>query len=287
MYSTFSSSHCIPEWIPDSFGALSKLLAWTMNQSSWVQHHHHKMVRLHTHLWLVSPATRATWNVMVNNCIVPVAWRWASSAVMLHRSTSQSWCAWAKYKHQHPGIFLQAAHLNNIENDPLVDSYYKNFHICHPFILPQKFLIWLYQDLHRQHDLKPLIIVLYFVGNLYHTWGWSISQKECLEKSTSEVSLTLCQIQLWPNADSYTPWSYSGITTRLSFNYRWLWQLSSLLICKCLSWICDGSGSQQSCDEGVLEMNMVDAVHCWRILHQYLGHDKPSNYKYWCNGRMA
>ena len=89
------------------------------------------------------------------------------------------------------GIFLQAtnpAHPNNIENDPLIDSYYKNFHTCHPFILPQKFLTQLYQDPHRQCGFAPLIAVLRFVGNLYHTREWSISQKECLEKSISEVS---------------------------------------------------------------------------------------------------
>lgn len=55
------------------------------------------------------------------------------------------------------GTFLQAAHPNNIENDPLIDSYYKNFHICHPFILPQKFLTRLYQDPRRQHSFTPLI----------------------------------------------------------------------------------------------------------------------------------
>ena len=86
------------------------------------------------------------------------------------------------------GIFLQAAHSNNIENDPLIDSYYKNFHICHPFILPQKFLIRLYQDPQRQRDCAPLIAVIRFVGNLYHTREWSMSQKESVEKSISEVS---------------------------------------------------------------------------------------------------
>lgn len=100
--------------------------------------------------------------------------------------------------HQNPGlldlnsgttsIILQAAHPNNIDNDPLIDSYYKNFHICHPFILPRKFLTRLYQDPHRQHVFTPLIAVLRFIGNLYHTREWSISQKECLEQSISEAS---------------------------------------------------------------------------------------------------
>lgn len=100
--------------------------------------------------------------------------------------------------HQNPGlldlnsgttsIILQAAHANNIENDPLIDLYYKNFHICHPFILPQKFLTRLYQNPHRQHGFAPLIAVLRFIGNLYHTREWSISQKECLEQSISEAS---------------------------------------------------------------------------------------------------
>lgn len=88
-------------------------------------------------------------------------------------------------------IFLQAAnpvHPNNIEKDLLIDSYYKNFHICHPFILPRKFLARLYRDPRRQRDLAPLIAVLRFVGNIYNTREWSIPQKECLETSISQAS---------------------------------------------------------------------------------------------------
>ena len=89
------------------------------------------------------------------------------------------------------GIFLQAAspaHPSNIENDPLINSYYKNFHICHPFILPRKFLTRLYQDPHRQRGFAPLIAVLRFVGNIYSTREWSIPRKECIERSISQAS---------------------------------------------------------------------------------------------------
>ncbi|ODM17581.1 hypothetical protein SI65_07256 [Aspergillus cristatus] len=88
-------------------------------------------------------------------------------------------------------ILLQAAnpaHPNNIENDPLIDSYYKNFHTCHPFILPRKFLTRLYRDPRRQRNLAPLIAVLRFVGNIYNMREWSIPQKECLEASISQAS---------------------------------------------------------------------------------------------------
>ncbi|KAI9035555.1 putative C6 transcription factor [Aspergillus affinis] len=88
------------------------------------------------------------------------------------------------------GTFLRSAgttHLDNIGNDPLIDSYYKNFHICHPFIVPQKHLKRLYEDPSRQQSFAPLIATLRFLGNIYKAREWSIPLKECLEASVSQA----------------------------------------------------------------------------------------------------
>ncbi|KAH8423225.1 putative C6 transcription factor [Aspergillus melleus] len=87
-------------------------------------------------------------------------------------------------------IFLrEASPINSydIENDPLIDSYYKNFHICHPFILPQKHLKRLYEDPSRQQSFAPLVATLRFLGNIYKAREWSIPLKECLEASVSQA----------------------------------------------------------------------------------------------------
>lgn len=55
-----------------------------------------------------------------------------------------------------------------IGNDPLIDSYYKNFHICHPFVLPRNHMTKLYQDPSSQHQLAPLVAVLRFMGKIYN-----------------------------------------------------------------------------------------------------------------------
>lgn len=75
-----------------------------------------------------------------------------------------------------------------IENDPLIDSYYKNFHICHPFVLPRKHLTELYQDPSRQHGLVPLVAALRFMGNIYNAREWSIPLKDDVEASLSLLS---------------------------------------------------------------------------------------------------
>lgn len=80
-----------------------------------------------------------------------------------------------------------AAHSNNIWNDPLIDSYYKTFHICHPFILPRKHLTKLYQDQNRQQSFAPLIAALRFLGNIYKAREWSIPLKQHLETSMSQA----------------------------------------------------------------------------------------------------
>ncbi|KAJ5577547.1 uncharacterized protein N7459_006511 [Penicillium hispanicum] len=78
-------------------------------------------------------------------------------------------------------------HPAKIENDPLIDSYYKNFHICHPFVLPRKHLTKLYQDPSRQHGLAPLIAALRFLGNIYHAREWSTALRDDVEASLSPL----------------------------------------------------------------------------------------------------
>ncbi|KAE8373911.1 hypothetical protein BDV26DRAFT_54310 [Aspergillus bertholletiae] len=76
----------------------------------------------------------------------------------------------------------------DIANDPLIDSYYKNFHICHPFILPRRHLTKLYADPSRQHRLAPLVLALRLMGSIYHARGSSIPLKDNVEASLSLLS---------------------------------------------------------------------------------------------------
>ena len=75
-----------------------------------------------------------------------------------------------------------------IEHDPLIDSYYKNFHICHPFVLPRNYLTELYQHPSRQHSLAALVAALRFMGNIYCARAWSILLKDAVEASLSLLS---------------------------------------------------------------------------------------------------
>ncbi|KAJ5233170.1 hypothetical protein N7468_006126 [Penicillium chermesinum] len=75
-----------------------------------------------------------------------------------------------------------------IESDILIESYYKNFHICHPFVLPRNHLTKLYQDPSRQRRLAPLVAALRFMGNIYKARKWSIPLKDDVETSLSPLS---------------------------------------------------------------------------------------------------
>lgn len=65
--------------------------------------------------------------------------------------------------------------------DKLVDSYYKNFHKFHPFILPRMQLIKLCQDERSKDAYKPLIAVLRFIGHICDYGESSYSLKEAVE----------------------------------------------------------------------------------------------------------
>ncbi|CAG8157081.1 unnamed protein product [Penicillium olsonii] len=80
-----------------------------------------------------------------------------------------------------------AAYPVNIESDPLVASYYKTFHSCHPFVLPKSHLKMLCQDPRRHQGFAPLIAAIRLIGNIYKEREWSVPLKEAVEYSISQV----------------------------------------------------------------------------------------------------
>lgn len=76
----------------------------------------------------------------------------------------------------------------NIEDDALVDVYYKNFHRFHPFVLPQKHLTRIYRDPGRQLRFTPLVAVLRLIGNIYTSHEWSASSQDYIETCFAEAS---------------------------------------------------------------------------------------------------
>lgn len=83
--------------------------------------------------------------------------------------------------------------------DPLVESYYKNFHKFHPVAPPRKHLIRLCQDMVRANQLNPLIQVLRFIGHIYSYREWSTPLRSSLEASFTQVLdkdpiLVLCRL---------------------------------------------------------------------------------------------
>lgn len=83
-----------------------------------------------------------------------------------------------------------SAELVNIENDPLIDSYYGNFHQLHPFLLPRRDLARICQDPSKQPTFKPLIAIMRFVGNIMRSQEWSIPLKDHAEAYFMEVPPT-------------------------------------------------------------------------------------------------
>lgn len=72
-------------------------------------------------------------------------------------------------------------HIDDIETDPLVTSYYRHFHKFHPFLLPRKSLIRLHKDETRQLDFTPLIAAMRLVGHIYAAKEWSVQLKDHVE----------------------------------------------------------------------------------------------------------
>jgi len=71
--------------------------------------------------------------------------------------------------------------MSNIENDSLIDSYYKDFHRFHPLLLPRRHMIRHYQDPNRQLSLRPLIAAMRLIGYIYNFREWSVPLKDHVE----------------------------------------------------------------------------------------------------------
>lgn len=79
------------------------------------------------------------------------------------------------------------AEVRCIEDDCLVESYYRNFHKFHPLVLPRRCLTRLYRDPQRQHILKPLIDVLRLFGYIYSVKQWPAEAGNIIEESLSQA----------------------------------------------------------------------------------------------------
>ncbi|KAL3486708.1 C6 zinc finger domain protein, partial [Aspergillus germanicus] len=79
-------------------------------------------------------------------------------------------------------------HMASIENDALIDSYYKNFHRFHPFVLPKRHMTRHYRDPSRQPGLQPLIAAMRMVGHIYARREWSTELKNHIETCCAQAS---------------------------------------------------------------------------------------------------
>ncbi|KAL7908409.1 hypothetical protein GGI35DRAFT_61085 [Trichoderma velutinum] len=78
----------------------------------------------------------------------------------------------------------------NLEDDALVDLYYKNFHKLHPLVLPRRCLIRLFQDPDSQPRLVPLVAVLRLIGHLYGFREWPCLLQDAVKVYFSQASQT-------------------------------------------------------------------------------------------------
>ncbi|CAG2009097.1 unnamed protein product [Fusarium graminearum] len=92
-----------------------------------------------------------------------------------------------------PGARLLNESYNTTEegglaNDPLILSYYKNFHVFHPFALPLPQLIKLCEGPSASSfDFTALTTVMRLIGNLYDAQEWSISLQNEAESRISKL----------------------------------------------------------------------------------------------------
>ncbi|RGP67668.1 hypothetical protein FSPOR_5857 [Fusarium sporotrichioides] len=76
-----------------------------------------------------------------------------------------------------------------LEKDPLVLSYYKNFHAFHPFALPLPQLVRLCEGTSTSSfDFTALTVVMRLIGNLYDAQEWSSSLQNEIESRISQLS---------------------------------------------------------------------------------------------------
>lgn len=77
--------------------------------------------------------------------------------------------------------------MNDIEKDPLIDSYYKNFHRFHPLLLPRRHMVRHYQDPTKQLSLRPVIAAMRLIGYIYNFHEWSSSLKDHVETCVAQA----------------------------------------------------------------------------------------------------
>ncbi|CAG7566094.1 unnamed protein product [Fusarium equiseti] len=77
---------------------------------------------------------------------------------------------------------------NNLADDPLVASYYKNFHALHPFALPQHHLVKLCDNPSLASNFAAITPAMRLIGNLYETHEWSNPLQTQIEYRISELS---------------------------------------------------------------------------------------------------
>ncbi|CRG91979.1 hypothetical protein PISL3812_09033 [Talaromyces islandicus] len=79
---------------------------------------------------------------------------------------------------------------DDIAGDPLIVSYYKNFHKFHPVVLPQKHLTRIQHDSGIQLNLRPLIAVLRLIGHIYSSQELSTPLRDHVETCFADASPT-------------------------------------------------------------------------------------------------
>jgi hypothetical protein len=79
-------------------------------------------------------------------------------------------------------------HNYDIEHDSLIQTFYRDFHRFHPMVVPQRYLMRLYQDPDKQLGLTPLIAVLRLIGHLFDCQAWSQPLQDYVEACFSQAS---------------------------------------------------------------------------------------------------
>ncbi|KIW47842.1 uncharacterized protein PV06_00500 [Exophiala oligosperma] len=77
---------------------------------------------------------------------------------------------------------------DDIEGDPLIASYYKNFHKFHPLVLPHKHLTRIHRTPSIKLNLRPLVAILRLIGHIYSSREWSTSLRDHVESCFAAAS---------------------------------------------------------------------------------------------------
>ncbi|ETS76465.1 hypothetical protein PFICI_11852 [Pestalotiopsis fici W106-1] len=75
----------------------------------------------------------------------------------------------------------------SLDNDALVQKFYRDFHRFHPMVVPWEHLVRLYQDPDKQPRLAPLVAVLRLIGHLFDAQAWSQPLQNFVEACFSQA----------------------------------------------------------------------------------------------------